>query len=156
MGAFKTRLARVGLTVLTLSGSGSMAGAAAAGSPFLGATPSDYVDYAVTSLPTWFRTGQMNALENTPTDNAITNAGAELGRVLFYDSRLSHNNGASCASCHTQATGFTDSAQFSEGFEGGLTGRHSMALSTPAGTPTATARGGSSGTSAPTRSRTRF
>lgn len=129
MSAFKTRLARVGLTVLTLCGSGSMAGAAAPGSPSLGATPSDYVDYAVTSLPTWFRTGQMNALDNTPTDNAITNTGAELGRVLFYDSRLSHNNGVSCASCHTQATGFADSAQFSEGFEGGLTGRHSMGLS---------------------------
>ena len=39
------------------------------------------------------------------------------GRVLFYDPRLSHNNGTSCASCHTQATGFGDPNQFSEGFE---------------------------------------
>lgn len=103
--------------------------AAAPGVPALAATPADYVDYAVTSLPTWFRTGQMNALDNTPASNQITNAGAELGRVLFYDPRLSHNNGKSCASCHTQATGFGDTDQFSEGFEGGRTGRHSMGLS---------------------------
>lgn len=103
--------------------------AAAPGVPSLGATAAGYVDYAVDSLPQHFTGPAISAIDNTPVDNAITDAGAELGRVLFYDPRLSHNDGTSCASCHTQATGFTDSDQFSEGFEGGLTGRHSMGLS---------------------------
>jgi cytochrome c peroxidase len=67
-----------------------------------------------------------------PTDNTggnpVTDAGATLGRVLFYDKRLSANNTTSCASCHLQQVAFADTAQFSRGFLGGLTGRHSMAL----------------------------
>jgi cytochrome c peroxidase len=61
--------------------------------------------------------------------NAVTNAGATLGRVLFHDVRLSANDRVACASCHIQQFGFSDSAQFSHGFQGGLTGRHSMGLS---------------------------
>jgi cytochrome c peroxidase len=97
-------------------------------SPALPSTTADYVKYAVTDLPTHFKTGQISFFNNTPASNPITNAGATLGRALFYDERLSHNNSTSCASCHQQETGFTDPAQFSEGFEGGLTGRHSMSL----------------------------
>jgi len=37
-------------------------------------------------------------------DNEITDLGATLGRVLFYDKRLSRNNTISCSSCHNQAT----------------------------------------------------
>lgn len=105
---------------------------AAPGVPALGNDPAAYVDYAVSDLPSYFTTGQLAALDNTPANNAITDAGAELGRVLFYDARLSHNNGVACASCHTQETGFSDPAQFSTGFEGGLTGRHSPGLSNAA------------------------
>lgn len=68
------------------------------------------------------------ANDNTPADNSITNDGATLGRVLFYDKNLSFNKTINCASCHKQEHGFTDEAQFSEGFEGGLTGRNSMNL----------------------------
>ena len=101
-----------------------------AGSPALPAAEADYVDYAVTSLPSYYAPGSaVGNTNNTPSDNAITNAGATLGRVLFYDKRLSHNNSVSCASCHQQDTGFTDPNQFSTGFDGGLTGRHSMGLS---------------------------
>ena len=66
--------------------------------------------------------------DNTPDDNPITDRGATLGRVLFYDTQLSLNRTTSCASCHVQELGFTDSARLSEGFEGGLTGAHSMRL----------------------------
>ncbi len=68
------------------------------------------------------------ATDNTA-GNAVTNAGATLGRVLFYDTRLSANDRVACASCHIQALSFGDTAQFSHGFQGGLTGRHSMGLS---------------------------
>jgi cytochrome c peroxidase len=67
-------------------------------------------------------------LDNTPADNLLTDAGATLGRVLFYDKRLSHDDGTSCASCHKQTNGFSDPAQFSTGINGQLTARHSMAL----------------------------
>ena len=66
--------------------------------------------------------------DNTPTDNQLTNDGATLGRVLFYDTDLSQNGIISCASCHQQSMGFSDQAVLSEGFEGGLTRRHSMSL----------------------------
>jgi cytochrome c peroxidase len=60
--------------------------------------------------------------------NPVTDAGALLGRVLFFDPRLSANDGVSCASCHQQAAGFGDTARFSRGFDGRFTRRHSMAL----------------------------
>lgn len=65
---------------------------------------------------------------NTPGNNAITDRGATLGRVLFYDKQLSLNNQTACASCHLQAFGFSDTAVQSRGFDNGLTGRHSMRL----------------------------
>ena len=66
--------------------------------------------------------------DNTPANNVITNAGATLGRVLFYDEKLSANGTVSCASCHQAAFGFSDPERLSEGFEGGRTRRHSMGL----------------------------
>lgn len=60
--------------------------------------------------------------------NPITDAGATLGRVLFYDTSLSTTGTVSCASCHLQSLGFSDAAIVSTGVEGGLTGRHSMRL----------------------------
>jgi len=68
------------------------------------------------------------ANDNTPVGNAITNDGATLGRVLFYDKNLSKNNTVSCGSCHSPANLFSDNRTFSTGFAGGLTSRHSMAL----------------------------
>ncbi|TWT30192.1 Cytochrome c551 peroxidase precursor [Posidoniimonas corsicana] len=117
---------------LSLSLSLATAHAADRGVPALPEMYQDFVAYAVTDLPEHFKSGPVAATDNTPVDNPITNPGATLGRVLFYDPRLSHNDGTSCASCHQQATGFGDENQFSEGFEGGLTGRHSTALSNAA------------------------
>ena len=65
--------------------------------------------------------------DNTPVDNPITDAGATLGRVLFYDKQLSSNHGVACASCHQQENAFSDLDQLSQGVNG-LTGRHSMRL----------------------------
>ncbi len=39
--------------------------------------------------------------------NAVTQAGFELGRKLFYEPSLSRNNMISCGSCHIQASAFT-------------------------------------------------
>lgn len=86
-----------------------------------------YVDYAITNFPPQYVNGPL-ALDNTPADNSLTDAGATLGRVLFYDKRLSHDNSVSCASCHHQANGFSDPNQFSAGIGGQLTARHSMGI----------------------------
>lgn len=78
-------------------------------------------DYAGQTIPAYINK------DNTPGNNAITNAGATLGRVLFYDKRLSRNDTVSCASCHKQALAFGDTATASPGVAGS-TGRHSMRL----------------------------
>jgi cytochrome c peroxidase len=127
----RARALRIARTVVALAAvfeGSEVVRAAMPGVPDMGATPADYVSYAVNDLPAWYRTPALQAADNTPADNPITNAGAELGRVLFYDDRLSHNDGTACASCHRQENGFSDPDQFSVGFEGGLTGRHSMGL----------------------------
>lgn len=55
----------------------------------------------------------IGALDNAPANNKITNAGATLGRVLFYDKLLSINNQTSCASCHNQANAFAHATSLS-------------------------------------------
>ena len=66
--------------------------------------------------------------DNTPNFNRIDNETATLGRVLFYDKRLSANNTISCGTCHIQAFAFSDTAQLRVGLDGGLTGRHAMRI----------------------------
>ena len=43
-----------------------------------------------------------------PATNPMSEAKAELGRFLFYDTRLSGNNTQACATCHEQERAFTD------------------------------------------------
>lgn len=64
---------------------------------------------------------------NTTTGNEITNSGATLGRVLFYDKSLSSDESIACASCHLQEFAFGDTEIASTGVNG-TTGRHSMRL----------------------------
>ncbi len=46
--------------------------------------------------------------DNSTEHNLMTNEGAALGRLLFYDTQLSRNNTVSCAACHDQRMGFSD------------------------------------------------
>jgi cytochrome c peroxidase len=48
------------------------------------------------------------AAPRVPVDNPMTPARVELGRRLFYDTRLSGNGTQSCATCHVQERAFTD------------------------------------------------
>lgn len=79
-------------------------------------------------LPAHFRTATVQRFDNTPADNPITDAGAQLGRVLFYDKLLSKNGTVACASCHKADNGFSDALVKSRGFDGGDTRRHSMPI----------------------------
>ncbi len=82
--------------------------------------PTGLLNYANQSVPAYI------TKDNTA-GNAITDKGATLGRVLFYDKNLSSNNTVSCATCHQQANAFGDSNIASNGVLGS-TGRHSMRL----------------------------
>lgn len=62
---------------------------------------------------------------------------ATLGRVLFYDNKLSINETISCSSCHKQNAGFADDVAFSVGFDGEITTRNSLPLGNTIGFETA-------------------
>lgn len=81
-------------------------------------------NYANQPVPAYI---QRDNTPGAPNPNPITDAGATLGRVLFYDKRLSRNATIACASCHQQAHAFGDGAVASTGVAG-QTGRHSMRL----------------------------
>ena len=53
-----------------------------------------------------------------PGDNLLTEQGVKLGRMLFYETRLSGDNSLACASCHKQENAFTDTNRFSTGIDG--------------------------------------
>jgi cytochrome c peroxidase len=131
-----------GLVVATLTATDAQGGTAvdqfvmvvfAAGmqTPVLPATPFRYADSAV-PLPASFRAlvngASVVSADNTPLGNPITDAGATLGRVLFYDPRLSKNDVTPSSSCHIQSLGFSDALRLSVGFAGGQTARHSPGL----------------------------
>ena len=63
-----------------------------------------------------------------PDHNPMSDAKVELGRQLFYDTRLSGNNTMSCGTCHLQALAFTDGRPRSIGSTGSLHPRSSMSL----------------------------
>ena len=90
--------------------------------------PTSVFNYANVNIPNFFLANGTAQEDNTPNNNRITDNGATLGRVLFYDKQLSANNTVSCASCHDQAKGFSDATALSVGFNGQLTGRNSMGL----------------------------
>jgi cytochrome c peroxidase len=90
--------------------------------------PSEPFSYAAPLPPHLATDPVARAADNAPADNHVTDAGATLGRVLFYDTRLSRNETVSCGSCHRQAHGFSDPARFSTGFDGAPTRRNAMGL----------------------------
>lgn len=59
---------------------------------------------------------------------SITDAGATLGRVLFYDKKMSLNNSTACATCHLQDKAFADGMQLSDGFFNEKTLRNSPSI----------------------------
>jgi cytochrome c peroxidase len=63
-----------------------------------------------------------------PADNPMTAAKVELGRYLFYDTRMSANGKSSCATCHRQELAFTDGRAVSIGTTGEPHSRGAMSL----------------------------
>ena len=87
--------------------------------------PAVLFNYANPPLPPYYTSAARQ--DNTPADDPVTNAGATLGRVLFWDTSLSINDTVACGVCHAQANGFTANTQFSQGVAG-FTTLHAMRL----------------------------
>lgn len=64
----------------------------------------------------------------TPADNPMTPEKVELGRRLFYDADLSIDGTMSCATCHEQKHGFTDTNRTRPGVHGDPGRRNIMGL----------------------------
>lgn len=86
----------------------------------------------VWKLPTKFPTPRV------PADNPMSNEKVELGRFLFYDTRLSSTGKVSCGTCHEQARAFTDGKPLAVGATGQVHPRNSMTLGNVAYSPTLT------------------
>lgn len=78
-------------------------------------------NYAAPNVPAYIRPANNVA-------NPVTDKGATLGRVIFYDRQLSANGFVACGTCHRQASGFSEPGTTSQGVFGLFTGRHSMRL----------------------------
>lgn len=63
-----------------------------------------------------------------PSDNPITPAKVKLGRMLFFDERLSGDTEVSCATCHAPGIGWGDSRDISTGYPGTRHWRNSQTV----------------------------
>lgn len=86
------------------------------------ANPMNHVELDV-ELPMGLNVGKIpqEPLEKNP----LTKAKIELGRQLYFDTRLSSDNTISCASCHHPDKGYAFDTQFGVGVDGQEGGRNS-------------------------------
>lgn len=63
-----------------------------------------------------------------PKDNPYSSEKAALGKLLYFDKRLSTNATVSCASCHIREAAFTDHLPVSVGIDGRQGGRNSPTI----------------------------
>jgi cytochrome c peroxidase len=70
-----------------------------------------------------------------PADNPMTAQKVRLGRLLFYEPRLSIGGRHACATCHTQSLAFTDGKARAVGATGELHARNAMSLANVAYNP---------------------
>ena len=71
----------------------------------------DYGDYRDFFEP-------LPAMPPIPGDNSMTQARVELGRMLFFEPRISASGVISCATCHNPALGYTDRIPRAVGHDG--------------------------------------
>lgn len=58
-----------------------------------------------------------------PKDNSLTQGKVELGKLLYFDARLSRDDTISCASCHDPKQGWSNGERFATGVDGQVGGR---------------------------------
>lgn len=77
-----------------------------------------------------------------PEDNQPTKLRIQLGRILFYDNRLSTNHDMNCGSCHILSAAFTDGKKISQGRMGHEGKRNAPTLANIAWMPRLMMEGG--------------
>lgn len=92
--------------------------ALAAGAPGL----AQMAGHFIWPLPAWMPTPPV------PEDNPMRAEVVELGRRLFYDSRLSRDGTVACMSCHVQERAFTDGRALAVGIDGAVGIRNAPSL----------------------------
>lgn len=65
---------------------------------------------------------------DVPASNPTTPEKVELGKMLFFDKRLSRDGKMSCETCHLPEMGWTDGKPLSTKFDGSLNTRHTPTL----------------------------
>jgi cytochrome c peroxidase len=70
-----------------------------------------------------------------PPNNPQSSAKIQLGKQLYFDTRLSKDNTISCATCHNPAMGWSDQGPTSKGIAGQMGGRRSPPVSNAAYIP---------------------
>ncbi|MFW5444144.1 MAG: cytochrome-c peroxidase [Methylococcaceae bacterium] len=63
-----------------------------------------------------------------PKDNEPTKARVELGKMLFFDPRISRDQNMSCATCHNPSLGWSDGLAKGRGFKSTMLGRASPSI----------------------------
>lgn len=91
--------------------------------PFLGSRMARTTEPFAPVYPAYF-----GNRTNIPASNQLTREGVYLGRLLFYETKLSAGNKISCGSCHQQRLAFTDGKTFSTGIDSIPTDRNAMSL----------------------------
>lgn len=120
-----TFLAAVLLLSATLSKDFAIFNAASSVNPDAPVLPDTPLDYDIEFPEHVMQQPWGPPIDPNTINDLITPEGATLGRVLFYDKKLSASNEVACASCHKQEFAFADDVAFSEGIDGALTERNS-------------------------------
>jgi cytochrome c peroxidase len=90
--------------------------------------PHDYSFRHAAGLESHFSLRMRNEVLLPAEQRQLRDHRATLGRVLFYDPQLSHNEAISCASCHQQAHAFASARRRDRGISGKPLPRNSMSL----------------------------
>ena len=82
------------------------------------------------SLRDELRTAELGPLPPIvmPADNPLSDDKVELGKLLFFDPRMSGDGAVSCATCHTPGSGWGDGNALSLGYPGTLHWRNSQTI----------------------------
>jgi cytochrome c peroxidase len=117
-----TALGAVGITVIAIIVTVVFMSRDDAPSVVTSPTPSDASGEFVPLTPFQARVLGFDVLDkvNLPQDNPFSEAKVALGRLLFFDPRLSANSAISCASCHQPNQGWTDGLPLSFGYAGSV------------------------------------
>jgi cytochrome c peroxidase len=118
MTTFKNKAAATSIAALSILAAGLAPTATAADKPMVSKAP---VKQSIPPL------GPLPAAP-IPTDNPMSAAKVELGKMLFWDSRLGGDASSPCVVCHEPSKGWGDAGEISRGYPGTQHWRNSQTV----------------------------